>query len=409
MKKLLVAVLACALFVPAFAVENVKLTGDIQTIGLSYNDRGTTLVGNNLKGTTNRVTIGFTADLVDDVQAKVTLTHRNVFGMDSTLATYPQPYLTGENLDTVWANTFVSEAFVNITNIFDAMEVKVGRQYYGDVNSAVLYFGPDYGYAVANTYASLDGVRATYSGENFALTAAYFSLANTVATLPYSVSEEDMNLGGLDLALKANDNIGLDAYIYEFKNEGTDTLGLGVNHFGFWGVKPTIEYEHFKLGAEYTRNYSLGNDKGWQVKADLALPIGTEETSVTPRVTYLKSEKNFQAFGNYRPGLMFGTVLVAQGTLGPVNNILGGAIANWEVLNAGLCMKFANLEKWGFGLDFYTGETDGTFMGNSWEAKIVYNVNQYANLNLTGAMLTNAGHSWKHSPTAVQLGMNIKF
>lgn len=410
MKKLLVAVLACALFVPAFAVENVKLTGDIQTIGLGYNDRGTTLVGDNLRGTTNRVIIGFTADLVDDVTAKVTFAHRNVFGIDPVVVTPTDPYLGGENLDTIWANTYLAEAFVKVSNIFDNLEVKVGRQYYGDVNSAALYFGPDYGYAIVNGYASLDGVTAKYSGENFALTAAYFALNAQDAT-PYGIptTAENLNLAGLDLDVKINENIKASAYIYEVKNESTDALVLGVNHFGFWGVKPTLDYEHFRLGADFARNYSLGNDKGWQVKADLALPIGTDETSVTPRVTYYKSEKNFKAFGNYRPGLMFGTVLVAKGTLGPVNNILGGAIANWEVLNAGLCMKFAGLEKWGFGLDFYTGEKDGAFQGNSWEAKVVYNVNQYVALNATGAMLTNKGHSWKHSPTAVQLGMNVKF
>ena len=416
MKKLLVAVLAFALFAPAFAVENVKVTGDIQTIGLSYNDRGTTLVGNNLKGTTNRVLFGLEADLVEDVQAKLTFAHRNVFGIDPTPVAPAAPYTTGESLDDVWANTYVAEAFVKISNIFDALEVKVGRQYYGNEKSAVMYFGPDYGYAVVNGYQSLDGATVRYNGENFALTAAYFTLNNIAPVAPavYSTTGDNLNLGGLDLDVKINENITASAYIYQVQNEATDTVldpaGLGVTHFGFWGVKPTLEYEHFKFGAEYTRNYSLCNDKCWQVKADLALPIGLDDTTITPRVTYLKSEKNFAAFGNYRPGLMFGTVLVAQGSLGPITNIGGvGAVANWEILNAGVCMKFASLEKVGFGLDFYTGETDGVFTGNSWEAKVVYNHNEYVALNLTGAILTNAGHSWKHSPTAVQLGMNIKF
>lgn len=406
MKKLLVAVLAFALFAPAFAVENVQLTGDIQSIGASIEDRGTTLTnpaGDNYKGITNRVILGFGADLVDDVYAKVTLAHRWVAG-DNGLTGATVTGATGL-LDT----TFVAEAFVKVSNIFDALEVKVGRQYYGDVNSAVMYFGPDYGY-VSNAYTSLDGVTAKYNGDNFALTAAYFTVANAVvapATLP--VRGDVADIAGLDLDVKINENIKASAYIYDVK---TDNVPTFLDSFGFWGVKPTLEYEHFKLGVDFARNYGAGNDKGWQVKADLALPIGTDETSVTPRVTYLKSEKNFQAFGNYRPGLMFGTIMAVQG-IGPVNNYLfiyaAGALANWEILNAGLCMKFAGLEKVGFGLDFYTGEMNGAFVGNSWEVKAVYNVNQYVNLNLTGAMLTNRGHSWKHSPTAVQLGMNVKF
>ena len=315
MKKLLIVAMVCALFAPAFAVENVKVTGDIQTIGISFEDRGLTGGEFNFKGTTNRVLFGLEADLVDDVQAKLTFAHRNVFGMDAE--TYPEPYVTGENLNTVWEKTYVAEAFVKISNIFDALEVKVGRQFYGDAKSAVLYFGPDYGYAIGNTYTSLDGATAKYNGENFALTAAYFSMNNYAEDYSYPYDDEiypireyDVNFGGLDLEAKINENISANAYIYDFK--GMDNI-----KYGFWGAKAALEYEHFNLGAEYARNYGVGNDKGWQVKADLALPLSIEDTSITPRVTYLKSEKNFVAYGNYRPGLMFGTLLG-----GGINNIL---------------------------------------------------------------------------------------
>lgn len=397
MKKLLIAVLAFALFAPAFAVENVKITGDIQTIGLEYNDRGTT-IGNNMRGTTNRVLFGIGADLVEDVYAKLTFAHGWYNG---------QHDLMGNNIndssgDSLLENTYLAEAYVNISNVFDALEVKVGRQFYGDEKSAVMYLGPDYGYVTPNAYFSLDGARATYNADNFALTAAYFTVAN-LGSNPLS-RKDSLNFGGLDLALKLSNNISADAYIYEIKG-----LPITPGHFGFWGVKPTIEYDHFKLGVEYARNFSVGNDKGWQVKADLALPMSTGNMVFTPRATYLKSEKNFIALGNYRPGLMFGTIFGAglNNLIGPIMG--GDNVANWEIINAGVCMKFANLEKWNFGLDFYTGEMDDMFMGNSWEAKVVYNHNEYVALNLTGAILTNAGHSWKHSPTAVQLGMNIKF
>lgn len=424
MKKLLVAVLAFALFAPAFAVENVQVTGDIQTIGFSVEDP--TGVNPDYKGITNRVILGFGADLVDDVYAKVTFAHENVFGDKTPATTAAVPVnntLIGESLDELWTRTHVAEAFVKISNIFDAVELKVGRQYYGDEKSSVMYFGPTYGYGdpyrilkgatlsptmttgeIFPSYLSLDGATATYRGDNLTLTAAYFAVENDSQALDRAA---EISIAGLDLGVKVNENISADAYIYDIKNNG-NAMPI-ADSFGFWGVKPTIEYEHFKLGVDFARNYGLGNDKGWQVKADLALPIGTEETSVTPRVTYLKSEKEFQALGNYRPGLMFGTLMGA-----PINNMIAtsaylGTPSNWEIVNAGLCMKFAGLEKWGFALDFYTGEENGDFKGNSWEAKVVYNVNQYVALNAAGALLTNDGHSWKHSVSAVQLGMNIKF
>ncbi len=424
MKKLLVAVLAFALFAPAFAVENVQVTGDIQTIGISVEDPAGDF-GTPYKGVRNRVILGLGADLVDDVYAKVTFAHENMFGDYTTASGEP---LVGENLDDIWTRTYVSEAFIKISNIFDAVELKVGRQYYGDEKSSVLYFGPTYGYAdpvvtefgtgifggnPLPSYLSVDGATAAYRGDNLTLTAAYLVLSDDLASINGFNRSQQASLSGLDLGVKVNENINADAYIYDVKGVSAGW----IENFGFWGVKPTIEYEHFKLGVDFARNYGAGNDKGWQVKADLALPIGTEETSVTPRVTYYKSEKNFQAFGNYRPGLMFGTIIG-----GGLNNYIadanfgGGVLSNWEIVNAGLCMKFAGLEKWGFALDFYTGESsNGTFMGtskflgNSWEAKVVYNVNQYVALNATGALLTNKGHSWKHSISAVQLGLNVKF
>ncbi len=393
MKKLLIVAMVCALFAPAFAVENVQITGDIQTIGLNVNDKDVAVVHGDKRGTTNRVLLGLNADLVEDVTAKVTFAHRNVFGEyglageSVTMHTDDDP--TTVDNDSLLDRTFLAEAYVNISNVFDALEVKVGRQFYGDEKSAVMYFGPDYGYAISNNYTSLDGVTARYNGENFALTAAYFSIANT-GFRPTT----DTNLGGLDLDVKINDNIKANAYVYDARRKGA------VDNFGFWGVKPTFENDNLKLGAEFARNYGA-HEKGWLVKADLALPISLDETTITPRVTYLKSEKHFEAFGNYRPGLMFGTVLGIVDRVAPNND-------NWDILNVGACLKFANLEKWGFGLDFYTAELNKDWNGNSWEAKVVYNHNEYVSFNLTGAVLTNVKH-FTASPTAVQLGMNIKF
>ena len=408
MKKLLVAVLAFALFAPAFAVENVQVTGDIQTIGFTYQDRGTTTLGD-FKGATNRVILGIGADLVEDVYAKVTFAHENIFGDYNNAM---GDGLVGESLDEIWQKTRVAEAFVKISNVFDALEVKVGRQFYGDVKSAVMYFGPTYGYAdpvalrfgagyygaTLPSYLSLEGATATYRGENLTLTAAYFAVEHDGTTLD---PVDDLNLGGLDLDYQFSEQVLANAYVYDVREKS-------VESWGFWGIKPTIETENLKLGVEYSRNYGQ-HEKGWQVKADLALPLSIKDTTITPRATYLKSEKGFEAFGNYRPGLMFGTVL-GGGVNNHIANVsMGGIVADWEILNVGLCMKFANLEKWGFGLDFYTGERDNVFTGNSWEAKVVYNVNQYVAFDLTGGIVTNAGHSWKHSPVAVQLGMNIKF
>ena len=101
MKRLLVAVLAFALFAPAFAVENVQVTGDIQTIGLDLNSHGVVAIPGTVgerRGATNRVLFGVGADLVEDVQAKVTFAHRWVDGATQ---------YTGESVQAIWQTTSI--------------------------------------------------------------------------------------------------------------------------------------------------------------------------------------------------------------------------------------------------------------------------------------------------------------
>ena len=383
MKKLLVAVLAFALFAPAFAVENVQISGDVQVVGIALEGQGVDLVGGaipDFRGATHRTLLGFGADLVEDVQAKLTFAHQGLWG---------DGMQRGENLQKFWTKVEIAEAYVKVSNVFDALEVKVGRQFYGDVNSPVMYFGPDYDSAIANTYTSLDGVTARYNGENLTLTAAYFSLDNTsVGNAFYA------DMFGLDLAYRFSESFATSAYVYDLRARGED-------HIGIWGVKPNFDYEHFKLAVEYARNYGQ-HEKGWLAKADLALPIGTDETQVTPRVTYVKSEKGFEAYGNFSPkyaGLFYKSIYVG---------VFIGEGYDWELLNAGLSMKFADLEKWDFCLDFYTMDLEKHWNGNVWEAKVVYNLNQYVAFNATGAVLTNKKH-FTASPTALGFGMNVKF
>ena len=390
MKKLLVAVLACAMVAPAFAAfDNVKVTGDIQTIGLALEGQGTNIImpaAMSVRGTSNRVMFGVGADLVEDVRAQVTLEHEWMFGDNGTWGNT----VTGGAgvLDT----TNVVEAYVNISNVFDALEVKVGRQFYGDEKSAVMYFGPVNGYAIANTYQSVEGTTVTYNGDNLAVTAAYLTLINAGWG---AAGHQD--IAGLDATYKVDDNLSIQGYVYDIRQRAVATPVSS-----FWGVKPTIEMEALKASVEFARNYG-DVEKAWLLKADVAFPMEMDNMSLTPRVSYTKLDKGFVAYGNYRPGLIFGTVVGEVSSLGA---------DRLQVLNAGVCMKFADLNKWGFGLDFYKAKVENAgaeVQANSWEANVIYNHNEYVAFRLTGAILTGVGEKLTESPTALQLGMNIKF
>ena len=388
MKKLLVAVLACALVAPAFAaIENVKVTGEITTLGLLVEPQGTnnasTVIGN-VKGASNRLFLGIGADLVEDVSAKITLAHRWVNGATGG---------TGEDLNAFQGRTFIAEGFLTISNVFNALELKVGRQFYGEETSAVMYFGPTNGYATTNDYISVDGATIAYNSDHAALTLAYLTPVGNMT----AVGEQ--NIAGADGIIRLNDRTGLQAYIYDLRQRA----GVTGTNYGFFGVKPTIETDALKLSAELAKNY--GDFHGWLIKVDFALPIETETKIITPHATFVKTNKTFRALGNYRPGLMFGLIGVV-----PFGNIPGiGAVDRVEIFNAGLCVKPANEGRVGFGFDFYRARINGTFRGNSWEAKLIYAHNDYVSFDLTGALLTGVNQKLSESPTAVQIGMNVKF
>ena len=401
MKKLLVAVLACAMVAPAFAAfDNVQVTGDVQTIGLAIEGQGTNAIlpdAARNRGTTNRIMLGVSADLVEDVTAKLTVEHEKMFG-DYGLG--GNTITGGPTLgnDGVLDTTSVAEAYVNVSNVFDALEVKVGRQFYGDEKSAVMYFGPINGYASDNTYRSLDGTTVRYNGDKLTLTAAYLTVTNTA--LGSWAAANHLNIAGLDGTLKASDNFALQAYIYDIRQRATVTA-VG----SFWGIKPTFETDVFKASVEFARNYG-DIEKAWLLKADVALPLELGDNfKLTPRAAYTRTLHGFTAYGNYRPGLIFGTIYRDVTTFGAITDKL-------DVLNVGACMKFAAIEKWGFGLDFYKVKAEiagATTQANSWEANVIYNHNEYVSFRLTGAILTGVNQTLKESPFAGQLGMNIKF
>ena len=63
------------------------------------------------------------------------------------------------------------QVFVVLHNLFCCLEATVGRQFYGDEDSAVMYFGPNHYNAEWNGLTnSLDAVKIAYSDDVKSLT-----------------------------------------------------------------------------------------------------------------------------------------------------------------------------------------------------------------------------------------------
>ncbi|MBR4509037.1 MAG: hypothetical protein IKP23_06205 [Elusimicrobiaceae bacterium] len=385
MKKTLALLLAAAFAVPAFAgnvLSNVETYGEIETIGIAQTEAA------GAKSVANQTLFGISADLVEDVRANLTFAYNNAWENRIGETIYD-----GSG-DSYLENIRVAEANVVVSNIFGALETKIGRQYYGNEDSAVMYIGPRHNY-YANLTApwsqmSLDGALLTYRGESLNASAFYAQM----------VDMTDERMTGLTLDYAFTNNLVAGAYWYDFSDE---------DHEGIWGGRVAYQNEGSKLAVEGAKNYENGvfshNNVGWMLKADAALNLDMEKVALTPRITYYHSEKEFFAAGNYTAGLLLGNAAGAFSINGE----------DWKVLNAGIDFGVKALEKVTFAFDYVNAKVNNEWLGNEFDLTAKYQHNDYVTFTLGGGILTNAAENNSTIPLdgsdiyVGQLGMLIKF
>jgi len=332
MKKLLGLLFAACVAFPASAavIDTVEVKGDIQVIASDVNHNNIANAYNS--GVSARVLAGFSADLVEDVTANLTFQYANVWGGDPAV---------GNNIQTYWNNVDLVEANVVLHNLFCAFEATVGRQFYGDEDSAVIYFGPNHYNAEANGLASsLDAAKIAYADDVKAVTV----IAGRVN--PTHIGGGIMttyDLFGADAKFKLGDNVIAQVYGYDVRDEEEVNRD---KHQGIYGAKLGLNGEAVRVSAEYARNFGGDelvrehNATGQMFKADVAGDIG----AVTARGTYYYANNNFVALGNYTPGLLIGDRL-----LGRIDDYSAEGVS---LFNVGFDVKPA--EKWTVSLDGFS-------------------------------------------------------
>ena len=361
MKKLLGVLLAIAMSWPASAtvLKNVEVVGEIQTIAsdVHHNQNG---IYNS--GATNRVLAGLSADLVEDVTANLVFQYANVWGDNADNE--------GKTVNDYWNQIKVVNANVVLHNLFCAFDVTVGRQFYGDEDSAVMYIGPNHYNAEINTYVnSIDAAKLVYADDVKTLTL----IAGTINDLTPAVAAK-FDLYGADFKLNVTDGLTAQVYGYDFTSRGDAARLIEPDqHSGFYGAKVGMNVEAVRAGVEYARNFGghrlvkEHKDTGYMVKADLAADI----EAVTARGAFVYAKEGFEAAGNYTPGLLVG-------------HLYGGDIWDYSaeglrLFNVGL--DFKPFEKWTFALDGYTFQAR-TGHATTYEADLTakYAHNEYVEL-----------------------------
>lgn len=402
MKKLLGLLLVLALVVPAKAdiLKNLKSTGEIQVIGDSVN-REFMGPGGSYSNITLRVLYGLNFDLAEDVKANLTMAYYNMWGQN-TGSSYMGINHTGRSLQDYLNEVDLIEANVVLSNLFDCLEAKVGRQFYGDEDSAIIYLGPNHYNTRQLDYRqakSVDAAVISYAGEMVSWGFIY-SKVNELDT----AANLDATILGLDVKANVNDNFKAQGYFYNFRNDDSSSFSSGTTekYLGIYGAKGTFNADIFTLSAEYARNVggedAFDHDKGSLLKIDASVDLG----AFTPRGTIVRAE-NFRSYGNYRPGIIVGQEIN--------NNAIMTQDFFFEdifVGNLGVDMKFAALDKFVFSIDGFAFNDRNIKDSTSYEANAMAKYNMNPNVELHVAVGGFHEHSIDNVYKA-QGGMLIRF
>lgn len=391
MKKLLGLLVAALVAMPASAdvLNNVELKGEVQTIASNVR---TDVDGVYNSGTNFRVLAGLSADLVEDVRANVLFQYNDAWKSN----------FAGNTVQNYWDDVTLAEANVVLSNLFDCFEATVGRQFYGDEDSAVMYVGPNHYVFNMNRAPSLDAAKLTYSDDFKSVTLLAGKLVYTGTT---AVKNE--TIYGADVRLNLTDTLKLQAYGYDLKASESISTYYDEKHTGFYGAKATFAPEAFALSAEYARAFQghrlvkEPKDTPYLVKVDASLNLA----AFTPRATFYYAKGDSFGMGNYYPSLLIGHLLAGNGkALSSYSN------DGLRLFNVGADYTY---EKWVLSLDGYSFQDRTAQEAGTLEAdlNVKYNHNEYVQL-FAGVGYGKYGGDMKDyakDNTIGQLGMLIKF
>ncbi len=366
MKKILFLLLVGIVACPANAsvLDKVHLTGEVQTIAAST-DHNTTfnynIWGENydvFRGTRTRAMAGVTADVKENVKAN--LLWQYVYDWGDRNYTN-NGFQNGDGIKLANAN-------VAITDLFDAFDITVGRQFYGDEDSAVMYFGPTHYNAAPRMYAkTLDGATFTYHNDFWKVTLMGGKIGNAeeVYNPSYGHYVKNADTFGGDVEWRASDKVTLQAYMYDFQAPYMIIVPYNreYKHHGLYGAKLNWTPAIYRFSVEYARNLAYNHmpkehhqgsyDSTYMVKTDVAADLGS---TFTARGTFLYSNGLTYVYGNYTPGLIMGELFSRN--IWTKENVFGlftaprSAYGSVRLFNLGFDYKPA--DKWEISLDGYS-------------------------------------------------------
>ena len=363
----------------AAIVDNVDAIGEIEVIGANNNAQMS-----KANGAASRVMAGLSAELTEDVRANVQFVYNTAWdGAEK-----------GKDLNTYQNQIYLAEANMVLSNLMDRFELTLGRQFYGDEDSALLYFGPRHGYmaALSSPVTSLDAAKLTYADDVKALTLIAGKTQNSLE------AAREADFYGADFRMNLTDTIKAQVYGYTYKNN------VWNDEFqGFYGAKLSMMPEAGALSVEYARSHSgdrlvkESHDNPYLVKVDGSLNMD----AFTPRAAFIYQKGTVSEYGAYAPGLVYGKTFFG--------NDLTDVLSESRIFNVGLDY---NWEKWTFALDGFAFQDRTAQHAATLEADLTATYQHNENVGLFAgigyAKLSRADFD-RSDATVYQAGVNVKF
>lgn len=408
MKKLLGLALVMALFVPANAqiLDNVETYGEIELIGANTYNYNYGTNNSDYRNTQVRVIYGLGFDLLDDVRANITFLNEDKYWGEAVPADGNNTVQKTNSVNGYLDSIQVAEANLVMEDVFWSWSTKIGRQFYGDEHSLVIYYGPTHGAEMGNnarTTSFLDAARFDYEGMNTMATVLY-GKANE-ASFTDDVSG-DISFLGAEGQYMPTEEWTLAAHIYDRRTSGAFTYtdaSTNAKHIGIYGIMAAYENNNWLLDLEYDLNYGgkevfANKFDGWLFDVNAAYMWELESMVLTPRGEFLNISGGTNSTHNSKRYITFNSQGIRRGMI--FGNSILAPTAQFEMWNFGLDAKFDRMEDFRFGLDYYTFEDNNQAtnekIGAEWDLMAYYDYSENVTFNAGIAMM-----DWKSSYTSV--------
>ncbi len=386
----------------ASVLDGLKLSGEVTVnkVSVSNETDANSALEDYRSESSVRTMINMDMQLADDMDARVVLTKDNrQFGTGS------------EDLNTVQSAVFAENAYIKVQKLFDLVDLKVGRMFYGERNSLAVYYGPVYDYSLG--VSAIDGYLATaeIAGINVEYLDAKIAEVGTT-------TDSDTDLQGLVLSpvSKIADVISGKFYAYKYVNNLVGGAIHDQDILLLYGVKASADVSGVNVKAEYAMNGGEDESNADKKYTGNAMIVGASAkvASVGVRAEMangsgdkasVDKDEDFTATSDVRYGEIWGNTPGAGKT--------GGAgIANLNVVNIGA--DYGVNDKVKASADYLilkrNEKVAGTKkIGNEIDLKATYEHSENLSMDLVVARLMTDKAFGTDDIDKVNLQMNVKF